>query len=140
MEDLYNSYPDDDEVAAMLISIKCPAASGGDLDNRMAVKAGTIALDIQRKPTHPGPRYTIHITVIQFMRHSLLRLLIAIRYCDFSCETHADSHIVRTGCGTLYPEITNRPLTPPGAWRRSGHGRCHSLGGWGQYGDLQKGD
>ena len=42
MEDLYNSYPDDDEIAAFyaLSVLSARAASGGDLDTRLAVLAG----------------------------------------------------------------------------------------------------
>ena len=123
MEDLYNSHPDDDEVAAFyaLSVLSARAASGGDLDNRMAVKAGTIALDIfNRKPSHPGAaHYTSTLLMIQFMRHSLLRLLIAIPKLHqrfLMRDTCRLTYSFSTGCGTLYPEITNRPLTPQGSF------------------------
>ena len=149
MEDLYNSHPDDDEVAAFyaLSVLSARAASGGDLDNRMAVKAGTIALDIfNRKPSHPGAaHYTIHS--FDDPIHAPLALEAAYRYSEIapavSHARHMPTHIfIQHGMWDLVSGNNQsafdaaRELWRPG---QSMGDAIHSLD-WGQYGDLQKGD
>ena len=87
MRDLYESFPDDDEVAAFYaLSVLSARAvtPDRDLDNRMAIRAGTIALDIfSRKPMHPGAaHYTIHS--FDDPIHAPLALEAAYRYAEIA--------------------------------------------------------
>ena len=149
MEDLYKKYSDDDEVAAFyaLSLLSARAVSGGDLDNRMAVRAGTIALEIfNRRPTHPGAaHYTIHS--FDDPIHAPLALEAAYRYAEIapavSHARHMPTHIfIQHGMWDLVSGNNQsafdaaRELWRPG---QSMGDAIHSLD-WGQYGDLQKGD
>ena len=149
MEDLYDKYSNDDEVAAFyaLSVLSARAASGGDLDNRMAVRAGTIALEIfNRKPMHPGAaHYTIHS--FDDPIHAPLALEAAYRYSEIapavSHARHMPTHIFiqhgmwdRVSGNNQSAFDAARELWRPG---QSMGDAIHSLD-WGQYGDLQKGD
>ena len=149
MEDLYENYPGDDEVAAFyaLSVLSARAVSGGDIDNRMAIRAGTIALDIfNRKPMHPGAaHYTIHS--FDDPIHAPLALEAAYRYAEIapavSHARHMPTHIfIQHGMWDLVSGNNQsaydaaRELWRPG---QSMGDAIHALD-WGQYGDLQKGD
>ena len=150
MEDLYESNPDDDEVAAFYaLSVLSARAvtPDRDLDNRMAIKAGTIALDMfSRRPNHPGAaHYTIHS--FDDPIHAPLALEAAYRYAEIapavSHARHMPTHIfIRHGMWDLvsynnqYAYDAARELWRPG---QSMGDAIHALD-WGQYGDLQKGD
>ena len=150
MRDLYESFPDDDEVAAFYaLSVLSARAvtPDRDLDNRMAIRAGTIALDIfSRKPMHPGAaHYTIHS--FDDPIHAPLALEAAYRYAEIapavSHARHMPTHIfIQHGMWDLVSFNNQsaydaaRELWRPG---QSMGDAIHSLD-WGQYGDLQKGD
>lgn len=149
MEDLYKKYPNDDEVSAFyaLSILSARAVSGGDLDNRMAIRAGTIALEMfNRRPMHPGAaHYTIHS--FDDPIHAPLALEAAYRYAEIapavSHARHMPTHIfIQHGMWDLVSGNNQsaydaaRELWRPG---QSMGDAIHSLD-WGQYGDLQKGD
>ncbi|NKB32666.1 MAG: tetratricopeptide repeat protein [Pseudomonadales bacterium] len=149
MELLYEKYPDDHEVASFyaLSMLSARAASGGDLDNRMAIRAGTIALDIfHQNPNHPGAaHYTIHS--FDDPIHAPLALEAAYRFAEIapavSHARHMPTHIfIQHGMWDLvsynnqYAYDAARELWRPG---QSMGDAIHSLD-WGQYGDLQLGD
>lgn len=149
MEQLYKKYPEDDEVAAFyaLAVISARSASGGDLDNRMAVRAGTIALDIfERNPIHPGAaHYTIH--AFDDPIHAPLALEAANQFAKtapaVSHARHMPTHIfIQHGMWDLVSGHNQsaydaaRELWQPG---QSMGDAIHSLD-WGHYGDLQRGD
>ena len=99
MEELYQKYPDDHEVASFyaLAVLSARSAAGGDLDNRMAIRAGTIGLDIfNQNPIHPGAaHYTIHS--FDDPIHAPLALEAAYRYAEIapavSHARHMPTHI-----------------------------------------------
>ena len=149
MEELYQKYPDDHEVASFyaLAVLSARSAAGGDLDNRMAIRAGTIALDIfNQNPIHPGAaHYTIHS--FDDPIHAPLALEAAYRYAEIapavSHARHMPTHIfIQHGMWDLVSGHNQsaydaaRELWRPG---QSMGDAIHALD-WGQYGDLQKGD
>jgi tetratricopeptide (TPR) repeat protein len=149
MAELYENYPDDDEVATFyaLAVISARSASGGDLDNRMAVRAGTIALDIfNSNPLHPGAaHYTIH--AFDDPIHAPLALEAANQFAKtapaVSHARHMPTHIfIQHGMWDLVSGHNEsaysaaRELWRPG---QSMGDAIHSLD-WGHYGDLQRGD
>ena len=149
MEELYHKYSDDHEVATFyaLAVLSARSAAGGDLDNRMAIRAGTIALGIfHQNPIHPGAaHYTIHS--FDDPIHAPLALEAAYRYAEIapavSHARHMPTHIfIQHGMWNLVSGHNQsaydaaRELWRPG---QSMGDAIHSLD-WGQYGDLQKGD
>lgn len=149
MEELYQKYPDDHEVASFyaLAVLSARSAAGGDLDNRMAIRAGTIVLDIfNQNPIHPGAaHYTIHS--FDDPIHAPLALEAAYRYAEIapavSHARHMPTHIfIQHGMWDLVSGHNQsaydaaRELWRPG---QSMGDAIHALD-WGQYGDLQKGD
>ncbi len=149
MAELYEQYPDDHEIAAFyaLSILSARSAAGGDRDYRMAIRAGTIALDIfNANPIHPGSaHYTIH--AFDDPVHAPLALEAAYRFADIapavSHARHMPTHIfIQHGMWDL---VSGHNLSAHEAamelWEpgQSMGDAIHSLD-WGQYGDLQRGD
>jgi len=149
MAELYEKYPDDHEVAAFysLAILSARSAAGGDLDYRMAIRAGTIALDIfNANPMHPGAaHYTIHS--FDDPIHAPLALEAAYRFADIapavSHARHMPTHIfIQHGMWDLVSGHNQSAYDAAVELWRPGQSMgdaIHSLD-WGQYGDLQRGD
>jgi tetratricopeptide (TPR) repeat protein len=148
MEQLWERYPDDDEVAAFY-ALSLIAASGplGDDDFRHKVRAGAIALDVfARHPDHPGAaHYAIH--AFDDPVHAPIALPAAERYATIapavSHARHMPSHIfIQRG---MWQRVTDSNISAYQAahdlWEPgdSVGDMVHALD-WGQYGDLQHGD
>jgi tetratricopeptide (TPR) repeat protein len=147
MRNLYERYPDDEEIAAYyalsLLSSAGPAGEG----HRQNVLAGAIAMDISsRNPKHPGAvHYTIH--AFDDPVHAPLALPAAWVFADIaeavSHARHMPTHIfIQLG---MWQQVSDSnqsaydaavALWVPGD---SAGAMIHALD-WGQYGDLQLGD
>lgn len=148
MEDLYEAYPEDSEVAAFYsLSMLSSVAATRDLSQRLNVRAGDIALRLNREnPNHPGAvHYTIHSFDNPLM--APLALDAAYRFAELapavSHARHMPTHIfIQHGMWDLVSGHNQsaydaaRELWKPG---QSMGDAVHSLD-WGQYGDLQLGD
>ena len=148
MRDLYEQYPDDDEVAAFYaLSLLSAAGPAGGAGHRMNVLAGSIGLSITaRNPEHPGAvHYTIH--AFDDPVHAPLALPAAWVFADIAAAVsharHMPTHIfiqhgmwdqVSTSNQSAYEAAV--ALWEPGD---SAGDMTHALD-WGQYGDLQRGD
>lgn len=149
MAELHAEYPEDPEVAAFysLSILSARSAAGGDPDGRMAIRAGTIALDLfNANENHPGAaHYTIH--AFDDPVHAPLALEAAYRFAEIapavSHARHMPTHIFiqhgmwdRVSWNNQYAYAAARDLWQPG---QSMGDAIHALD-WGQYGDLQMGD
>ena len=148
MRNLYESNPDDDEVAAFYaLSLLSAVGPLGDDTFRLNVMAGSIALGLfERNPNHPGAaHYTIH--AFDDPVHAPLALPAAHRFAEIAAAVsharHMPSHIfIQRGMWDLVSKSNDSAyeaamaLWDPG--ERVGD-MVHSLD-WGQYGDLQRGD
>jgi tetratricopeptide (TPR) repeat protein len=148
MRELYELYPQDDEVAAFYaLSLLSAAGPAGGAGHRLNVLAGSIGLDISsRNPKHPGARhYTIH--AFDDPIHAPLALPAALVFADIAAAVsharHMPTHIfiqlgmweqVSTSNQSAYEAAV--ALWEPGD---SAGDMTHALD-WGQYGDLQRGD
>ncbi len=147
MHDLYEAYPDDEEVAAFYSLSLLMAAGRGDDAMRHNVLAGAIALQLlDRNPNHPGAaHYTIH--AFDDPVHAPLALPAAHVFARIaekvSHARHMPSHIfIQRG---MWDEVSASnqsafdaavDLYEPGDHLGD---MVHALD-WGQYGDLQRGD
>ena len=147
MRDLYDAYPEDDEVAAFYaLSLLMSARNDGD-PQRSNVLGGAIALQLlDRNPRHPGAaHYAIH--AFDDPVHAPLALPAAYVFADIaekvSHARHMPSHIfiqrgmwdrVSASNQSAYEAAVD--LWEPGD---NVGDMVHSLD-WGQYGDLQRGD
>jgi len=148
MEQLYEQYPDDSEVAAFYaLSTLSAVAATGDLGMRLKVRAGTIALGLfADNPNHPGaPHYAIHS--FDDPDHAPLALESAYRFSEIAAAVahaiHMPTHIFiqhgmwdRVSGNNQDAYDAARELFKPGD---SLGDAIHPLD-WGQYGDLQRGD
>lgn len=148
MEDLYEAYPEDDEVAAFYaLSLISAGGAVGKAGERERILAGSIALQLfARKPDHPGAaHYTIH--AFDDPIHAPLALPAAHQFASIapavSHARHMPSHIfiqhgmweeVSASNQSAYQAAVD--LWEPGD---SAGDMVHALD-WGQYGDLQLGD
>ena len=148
MSQLYERYPDDDEIATFYaLSMLSGARALRDDSLRLEIRAGTIALDVfNRRPKHPGAaHYVIHS--FDDPTHAPLALQAAFAFAEIapsvSHARHMPTHIfIQHG---MWDYVSNhnqsaygvaRDLWQPGD--NVGDG-VHALD-WGQYGDLQRGD
>ena len=148
MRNLYESNPDDDEVAAFYaLSLLSAVGPLGDDTFRLNVMAGSIAMGLfERNPNHPGAaHYTIH--AFDDPVHAPLALPAAHRFAEIAAAVsharHMPSHIfIQRGMWGLVSKSNDSAyeaavaLWDPG--ERVGD-MVHALD-WGQYGDLQRGD
>ena len=148
MEELYNSYPNDFEVAAFyVVSTLAAAGHSGDMRERMNMRAGALALELfKQNDNHPGAaHYVIH--AFDDPIHAPIALEAAKKYRDIapavSHARHMPSHIfIQHG---MWDEVAQwnesafqvaRELWQPG----DAVGEQNHANDWGQYGDLQRGD
>lgn len=148
MEELYNEFPDDHEVATFYAIATLSAARAlGDNSGRLEVRAGNIALKVfNENPDHPGaPHYAIHS--FDDPIHAPLALASALRYAEIAPAVaharHMPTHIfIQHGMWEMVSDHNQRAydaardLWQPGD---SVGDSVHPLD-WGQYGDLQLGD
>ena len=148
MEQLYEDYPDDPEVAAFYaLSMLSTVAATRDLSGRLNVRAGTIALKLFKDNNdHPGAvHYTIH--AFDDPLHAPLALEAAHRFAEIAAAVsharHMPTHIFIQHGMWDYVSGHNqsaydaaRELWQPGDPMGDA---THALD-WGQYGDLQLGD
>ncbi len=147
MRDLYEAYPEDEEVAAFYSLSLLMAAGRGDDATRNNVLAGAIALQLlDKNPNHPGAaHYTIH--AFDDPVHAPLALPAAQVFARIaekvSHARHMPSHIfiqrgmwdqVSSSNQSAYEAAVD--LYEPGDRLDD---MVHALD-WGQYGDLQRGD
>ena len=150
MADLYEKYPNDDEVKAFyVVSMLAAAYSNPDplLRERMNMQAGALALELFKKnDNHPGAaHYVIHS--FDDPVHAPIALEAALKYADIapavSHARHMPTHIfIQHG---MWNEVAMwnesafnvaRELWQPG----DAVGEQNHANDWGQYGDLQRGD
>jgi tetratricopeptide (TPR) repeat protein len=148
MARLYETYPQDDEVAAFYaVSLLSGARALNDDSFRFEMRAGAIAQGIfARNPKHPGaPHYMIH--AFDDPVHAPLSLIAARAYAGIapavSHARHMPTHIfIQHG---MWREVATQNDSAYEAaselWREgdSVGDMMHSLD-WGQYGYLQLGD
>jgi tetratricopeptide (TPR) repeat protein len=148
MADLYEQYPDDDEVKAFyIVSMLSGATASGDARERINLKAGAMALQLFKKnDNHPGAaHYVIHS--FDDPMHAPIALEAASKYRDIapavSHARHMPTHIfIQHG---MWEEVSQ--------WNESAFSAAEELwkpgdrvgdqnhsSDWGQYGDLQLGD
>ena len=148
MRNLYESNPDDDEVAAFYaLSLLSAVGPLGDDTFRLNVLAGSIALGLfERNPNHPGAaHYTIH--AFDDPVHAPLALPAAHRFAAIAAAVsharHMPSHIfIQRGMWDLVSKSNDSAYEAAVALWDPGEtvsDMVHSLD-WGQYGDLQRGD
>ena len=148
MEKLYKQFPADDEVKTFYaLSILSAAAAVEDRTSRMAVKAGTLAMEVFKKnPNHPGAvHYIIH--AFDDPIHAPLALEAARVYANIvpavSHAVHMPTHIfIQHG---MWNEVANQNMRAYNVgkelWRPGDvPGDMAHSGDWGQYGFLQLGD
>ena len=148
MEELYEDYPDDPEVAAFYaLSMLSAVGATRDLSGRLNVRAGTIALKLSKDNNdHPG---AVHYTIHSFddPLHAPLALDAAHRFAEIAAAVsharHMPTHIFIQHGMWDYVSGHNesayaaaRELWQPGDPMGDA---THALD-WGQYGDLQLGD
>ena len=148
MEELYEDYPDDSEVAAFYaLSMLSAVGATRDLSGRLNVRAGTIALKLSKDNNdHPG---AVHYTIHSFddPLHAPLALDAAHRFAEIAAAVsharHMPTHIfIQHGMWDYvsghnqYAYDAARELWQPGDPMGDA---THALD-WGQYGDLQLGD
>lgn len=148
MQGLYETYPEDPEVAAFYaLSLLAAVGPMGDDTFRLNVEAGAIALGLfARNPDHPGAaHYIIH--AFDDPVHAPLALPAAWRFAEIAAAVsharHMPSHIfIQRG---MWEEVSRSndsayeaavDLWEPGD---SVADTVHALD-WGHYGDLQRGD
>ncbi|NKB32887.1 MAG: hypothetical protein GKR91_07295 [Pseudomonadales bacterium] len=148
MADLYEKYPDDDEVKAFYaVSTLSAAGASGELAARMRMQAGALAMELFKKnDNHPGAaHYVIH--AFDDPEHAPIALEAAFKYADIapavSHARHMPTHIfIQHGKWNevaLWNESAYqvaRELWQPG----DAVGEQNHATDWGQYGDLQMGD
>ncbi|MDD9896246.1 MAG: hypothetical protein OXU66_11425 [Gammaproteobacteria bacterium] len=148
MAELYEKYPEDDEVKAFYaVSILSAAGASGDMAPRMRMQAGALAMELFKKnDNHPGAaHYVIH--AFDDPEHAPIALEAAFKYADIapavSHARHMPTHIfIQHGKWNevaLWNESAYqvaRELWQPG----DAVGEQNHATDWGQYGDLQMGD
>ena len=148
MADLYEKYPDDDEVKAFYaVSMLAGATASGADRERINMKAGALALELFKKNEHhPGAaHYVIH--AFDDPLHAPIALEAANRYASIapavSHARHMPTHIfIQHG---MWNEVSawNHSAFQAGLdlWKPGDRvGDLNHSSDWGQYGDLQLGD
>ena len=148
MADVYEKYPQDDEVKAFyVVSMLAGATAAGPMRQRINMRAGALALELFKdNDNHPGAaHYVIH--AFDDPIHAPIALEAAQKYRDIapavSHARHMPSHIfIQHG---MWQEVADwnesaftvaRELWKPG----DAVGEQNHSNDWGQYGDLQLGD
>lgn len=148
MADLYEKYPDDNEVKAFYAaSMLAGATASPDDSERINMRAGALALQLfKENGNHPGAaHYVIH--AFDDPIHAPIALEAATAYADIapavSHARHMPTHIfIQHG---MWNEVSiwndsafnaGLELWQPG----DSTGDMNHSSDWGQYGDLQRGD
>ncbi len=148
MAELYEQFPDDDEVKAFnVVAMLAGATAAGPMRQRINMRAGALALELfKANDNHPGAaHYVIH--AFDDPIHAPIALEAALKYRDIapavSHARHMPSHIfIQHG---MWEEVAEwnesafaaaRELWMPG----DAVGEQNHSNDWGQYGDLQLGD
>ena len=148
MAELYEKYPEDDEVKAFYtVSTLAAAGASGAMRERMNMRAGSLALELFKdNDNHPGAaHYVIHS--FDDPLHAPIALEAALKYADIapavSHARHMPTHIfIQHGMWSNVAKWNDsafqaaRDLWKPGDTVSD---QNHSSD-WGQYGDLQLGD
>lgn len=148
MADLYEKYPDDDEVKAFYAASMLAGATAAGADReRINMKAGALALELFKKNEHhPGAaHYVIH--AFDDPLHAPIALEAANKYATIapavSHARHMPTHIfIQHG---MWNEVSvwNHSAFQAGLdlWKPGDRvGDLNHSSDWGQYGDLQLGD
>ena len=148
MADLYQKYPEDDEVRAFYtVSMLAGATASGPMRERINMRAGAMALALFKdNDNHPGAaHYVIH--AFDDPMHAPIALEAALKYADIapavSHARHMPTHIfIQHGMWNHVARWNDsafqaaRDLWKPG----DTVGDQNHSSDWGQYGDLQLGD
>ena len=148
MRNMYQSFPQDDEIAAFYaLSLLMSAGPAGDGSHRSNVLAGSIAMGLTaRNPNHPGAvHYTIH--AFDDPVHAPLALSAAYVFADIAAAVsharHMPTHIfIQHGLWDLVASQNQSAYDAALALYEPGDkvgDMVHALD-WGQYGELQRGD
>ncbi len=146
MEEMYETYPGDDEVAAFYaVALIAAVEPSGDDSYRLAVKAGSIGLDIfSRNPDHPGAaHYIIH--AFDDPIHARLAFPAAERFAEIaeavSHARHMPSHIfIQLGMWDRVSRSNDSAYEAAlDLWEEGDavNDMTHAVD-WGHYGDLQR--
>lgn len=148
MADLYEKFPDDDEVKAFYTASMLAGATASGADRaRLNMKAGAMALELFKKnDQHPGAaHYVIH--AFDDPMHAPIALEAANKYANIapavSHARHMPTHIfIQHG---MWDEVSiwNNSAFQAGKdlWKPGDRaGDMNHSSDWGQYGDLQLGD
>lgn len=148
MADLYEQYPDDDEVKAFYAASMLAGATAAGADReRINMQAGALALELFKKNEHhPGAaHYVIH--AFDDPLHAPIALEAANKYASIapavSHARHMPTHIfIQHG---MWNEVSvwNHSAFQAGLdlWKPGDTvGDLNHSSDWGQYGDLQLGD
>ncbi len=148
MAELYEKYPDDDEVKAFYaVSMLAGAEASGPMRERINMRAGALALELFKdNDNHPGAaHYVIH--AFDDPVHAPIALEAALKYADIapavSHARHMPTHIfIQHGMWENVSKWNDsafqaaRDLWKPG----DTVGDQNHSAAWAQYGDLQLGD
>ena len=148
MAELYEKYPDDEEVKAFYtVSMLSAATASGSMRERINMRAGSLALELfKNNDNHPGAaHYVIHS--FDDPIHAPIALEAALKYANIapavSHARHMPTHIfIQHGMWNHVARWNDsafqaaRDLWKPGDTVSD---QNHSSD-WGQYGDLQRGD
>jgi len=148
MADLYQSFPDDDEVTAFYtVATLAGATAAGPDRARLNMQAGAMALELFKKnELHPGAaHYVIHS--FDDPLHAPIALEAATKYADIapavSHARHMPTHIfIQHGMWNEVSEWNHSAFNAGLALWKPGDtvGDLNHSSDWGQYGDLQLGD
>ncbi|MEQ8955846.1 MAG: hypothetical protein RL120_17065 [Gammaproteobacteria bacterium] len=150
MTELYEKYPDDDEVKAFyVVSMLATSYSNPDpaVRERMNMQAGALALELFKKnDNHPGAaHYVIH--AFDDPVHAPIALEAALKYADIapavSHARHMPTHIfIQHGMWNEVAMWNESAFNVARELWQAGDpaGEQNHSSDWGQYGDLQRGD
>lgn len=148
MADLYEKYPDDDEVKAFYtVSMLSGATASGDMRERINMRAGSLALELFKdNDNHPGAaHYVIHS--FDDPLHAPLALEAALKYADIapavSHARHMPTHIfIQHGMWSRVAMWNDSAFQAARElWKQGDEvGDQNHSSDWGQYGDLQLGN
>lgn len=148
MADLYEKYPDDDEVKAFYtVSMLSGATASGDMRETINMRAGSLALELfKANDNHPGAaHYVIHS--FDDPLHAPLALEAALKYADIapavSHARHMPTHIfIQHGMWERVAMWNDSAFQAArDLWKQGDEvGDQNHSSDWGQYGDLQLGD
>ncbi len=148
MAELYEQYPDDDEVKAFYaVAMLAGATAAGPMRERINMRAGALALELFKdNDNHPGAaHYVIH--AFDDPLHAPLALEAAFKYADIapavSHARHMPTHIfIQHGMWQQVAQWNDSAFQAARDLWRPGDtvGDQNHSSDWGQYGDLQLGD